>query len=112
MLGTQGEIHHFSTTTALWIVGLPFMDMLRVTITRKMNSKSMFKADRTHLHHVLERICSSHKAITMTIAGLTTIFSLVGILFDYFQVPLSLSLLLFFISFYLYVKIVNTIKNL
>ena len=112
MLGTRGEIHHFSTTTALWIVGIPYMDMLRVILVRKMNHTSMFKADRSHLHHVLEKITSSNKTITIIVAGLSTLFSFIGILFDYIHIPLSLSLLIFLISFYFYIRITQHIKKL
>jgi len=111
MLGTRGEIHYFSTTTALWIVGLPFMDMFRVMIVRKMANKSIFKADRNHLHHVLENITSNPKQITGLITGVTLCFSVIGITFDYFNVPLWISLTVFLTSFYLYIKITYSINR-
>lgn len=111
MLGTRGEIHLFSTTTALWIVALPFMDMLRVMIVRKKNNKSMFKADRNHLHHVLEKVTKNPRTITILISFISILFSTIGIAFDYFHIPLSLSLLLFLINFYFYIKIINWIDN-
>ena len=109
MLGTRGETHHFSSTTALWIVALPFMDMLRVIFTRKLNKKSMFKADRSHLHHVLQGTSLSQQTSIFIIAVLSLVLSFTGIIFDYFQVPLSLSLMVFFIAFYFYVRVINSL---
>lgn len=111
MLGTRGEIHYFSTTTALWIVGLPFMDMVRVMIVRKMNNKSIFEADRNHLHHVLENITSNAKEITGIVTGITICFSFIGIVFDYFNIPLWVSLTVFLITFYLYIKTTYSINR-
>jgi len=109
MLGTRGEIHYFSTTTALWIVSIPIMDMLRVMLVRKINNKSIFRADRSHLHHVLEKITPNSKVITIIVASLSAIFSLIGIWFDYMNVALSMSLLIFLVSFFLYLIITQCI---
>ncbi|NOT82170.1 MAG: undecaprenyl/decaprenyl-phosphate alpha-N-acetylglucosaminyl 1-phosphate transferase, partial [Gallionella sp.] len=37
-----------------WLFGLPLIDTLAVMFRRMRSKKSPFKADRTHLHHVLE----------------------------------------------------------
>lgn len=40
---------------SLWLFGLPLIDTLCVMFRRIHRKKSPFKADRTHIHHVLER---------------------------------------------------------
>lgn len=39
----------------LWLVALPLMDMASTMIRRLLKRKSPFKADKTHLHHILIR---------------------------------------------------------
>jgi UDP-GlcNAc:undecaprenyl-phosphate GlcNAc-1-phosphate transferase len=39
--------------TVLFLIAIPLMDTIIVMVRRKRNGKSMFAADKTHLHHVL-----------------------------------------------------------
>ncbi|WP_419535967.1 MraY family glycosyltransferase [Endozoicomonas sp.] len=39
--------------TALFVLGLPLMDMVATTIRRSMRGKNPFMPDRSHVHHVL-----------------------------------------------------------
>lgn len=50
---TQGEGKLFQPITALWFILLPLIDALSTFIGRLWNQKSMFHADRTHIHHML-----------------------------------------------------------
>lgn len=49
----QGEGKLFQPITALWFILLPLIDALSTFIGRLWNQKSMFHADRTHIHHML-----------------------------------------------------------
>lgn len=42
-------------TIVLWLFGLPLIDTLTVMLRRIHRKKSPFKADRTHIHHVLQQ---------------------------------------------------------
>jgi UDP-GlcNAc:undecaprenyl-phosphate GlcNAc-1-phosphate transferase len=54
-IGTQGERVSFKQVTALWICAIPLIDMLAIVMRRYRKSKSPFKPDREHLHHILQR---------------------------------------------------------
>lgn len=44
---------HIKPITAVWILGMPLLDMGSVMLVRLMQRKSPFHADQQHLHHVL-----------------------------------------------------------
>lgn len=45
----------FTPVTALWILAIPLLDTTALMIRRVMKGHSPFEADRTHLHHILQR---------------------------------------------------------
>lgn len=51
--GSQGETPSFRPVMALWIIAVPLLDMLSLTIRRIQRKHSPFKADRDHIHHLL-----------------------------------------------------------
>jgi len=50
---SQAETLSFQPVTALWFIMLPLIDALSTFLSRLWNRKSMFIADRTHIHHML-----------------------------------------------------------
>lgn len=52
VVASQKDIS-FRPITAVWLVGLPILDMLTVFARRAFAGKSPFSADRTHIHHLL-----------------------------------------------------------
>ena len=50
---SQGETKSFQPITALWFIMLPLIDALSTFLSRLWNRRSMFVADRTHIHHML-----------------------------------------------------------
>lgn len=56
---------HASPSVAIGIMALPIFDMIRVFGTRILKGRSPFKPDRTHLHHIIQDLGFSHKAITL-----------------------------------------------
>jgi len=81
--------------TVLFIIALPLMDTIIVMIRRKRQGKSMFEADKTHLHHVL--FYFFHQDVKRTVvflAILQAIYSITGLLIVE-SANQSLSLVLF-----------------
>jgi UDP-GlcNAc:undecaprenyl-phosphate GlcNAc-1-phosphate transferase len=65
--------------TALWLIGLPLMDMVAIMIRRIRRGDSPFKPDREHLHHIFQRIgFNSHQTLA-AICLLASLFALFGI---------------------------------
>jgi UDP-GlcNAc:undecaprenyl-phosphate GlcNAc-1-phosphate transferase len=50
---TQDETSVYSTALPLLLAGIPILDTLSVMTQRAIERRSMFKADRNHLHHKL-----------------------------------------------------------
>jgi UDP-GlcNAc:undecaprenyl-phosphate GlcNAc-1-phosphate transferase len=101
-MGTQGESASFKPVTALWICAVPLMDMLAIVMRRYRKGKSPFKPDRDHLHHILQRAGLSSRQTLIAISVFSVLMSIIGLLGEYFQVPESISLILFVLVFVLY----------
>ena len=78
----------------LAILFVPTFDALRVFITRLINNKSPFKADRSHMHHIiLDKFEWTHKKTTFVIAIVNVILvALVTIICHYNTQLISASL--------------------
>ena len=62
-------------TVVAGILFIPAADMLRVILGRLLTHQSPFKADRTHLHHlIITRYKISHKMTTLIIIGVNMLF--------------------------------------
>lgn len=61
---TQQYWIHASTSMAIGIMAIPIFDMLRVFGLRILQRRSPFRADRTHMHHILMDLGLSHRQIS------------------------------------------------
>ncbi len=50
---TQGEARAFPPVTAIWLLAIPISDTIVCMARRLLKGQSPFRADRTHLHHIL-----------------------------------------------------------
>jgi len=76
------------------------MDTLIVIIRRLQRHKSLFEADKNHLHHFLNSIKENTRFTVMILGLMQVVFSIIG-----YQLQHSnefLSLILFMILFHLY----------
>jgi UDP-GlcNAc:undecaprenyl-phosphate/decaprenyl-phosphate GlcNAc-1-phosphate transferase len=55
------------------ILSYPIIDIIRVFIIRLKNGKSPFIADKNHIHHILLTKLVSHKMVTISIIGASTL---------------------------------------
>jgi UDP-GlcNAc:undecaprenyl-phosphate GlcNAc-1-phosphate transferase len=102
ILGSQGENRAMEPVTALWLIAIPLMDMVRVMISRIRCGNNPFKPDRQHLHHILMRAGSSARGTVMIMAFLATLLATVGIVGEMLHVPAVISLLFFICVFIFY----------
>lgn len=70
----------FRPVMALWLMGLPLIDMVGIMIRRIRKGQSPLKADRNHLHHILLHAGFTHREalLLMVVTNLGIVF--VGIL--------------------------------
>ena len=88
--------------TALYLVGLPLMDMVTTTVRRLRKRVSPFYPDRTHIHHILQRARFSKHASLLVILTLSLAINLIGIGLSKANVPAVAQFALFFILYWLY----------
>ena len=72
--------------TAVWIIGLPLMDMARVMVSRVRQGKSAFIGDHIHIHHLLlsAGFCVQH--VVAIKVGIAFLLGGIGVLGWYFKV--------------------------
>ncbi len=101
MLIQDAEGTAFQTTSLLSVVGvliLPVFDSLRVYRARLKTGYSPFRADRTHLHHLLLSFELEHYLVSSTLIGVAIavlFFMLVAGFYFSLTVTLALFVLLF-----------------
>ena len=84
---TQGESAAFRPITAVWLVGLPLMDMAAIMYRRARKGQSVLKPDRQHLHNIFMRAGLSSRKSLIAILLLGSCYCIVGILGELYQVP-------------------------
>lgn len=64
---------------ALFVVGLPLIDMVVTTVRRMRKGKRPFEPDRTHVHHILLHAGFNQQETLLLIAMLTVHLNFIGI---------------------------------
>lgn len=87
--GSQVTEQHpaFRPVMALWLMGLPLIDMVGIMIRRIRKGQSPLKADRNHLHHILLHAGFTHREalLLMVVTNLGIVF--MGILAEMAKLP-------------------------
>ena len=99
---TQEPNRILSPVTALWVFGIPLFDTVSLMARRMFEKKSPFKADRAHLHHILQALgCSSKQIVLVAVSG-TLVLSSIGIVTEKMGVPDYIMFYLFLLTFSIY----------
>lgn len=99
---TQGEGLEFKPATALFVMGLPIMDMTSTVLGRIRKRKSPFAADRSHLHHVFQAYGFDRKQTYYFIVLLAAALHGLGIALHKLQVVGYMQFVLYFSIFVIY----------
>lgn len=76
---TQGAEAAIRPVAAVWIIGLPLMDMAAIMFRRAKKGQSMLKPDRHHLHNIFMRAGFSSRRSLVAILMMGFSYALVGI---------------------------------
>jgi len=77
------SLAYLPAVSILFITAIPILDTLIVMIRRKLNGRSIFGADRCHLHHVLRDFFTEDTKKTVLFLGVfQVIYSLTGLQLD------------------------------
>lgn len=80
-LAEENPFHFDSTiTTALCVIMVPLYDTLRIVVMRLSKKQSPFKADKTHIHHLIMRLGMSHAKTTWILVAVQTFYVIIAIL--------------------------------
>jgi UDP-GlcNAc:undecaprenyl-phosphate GlcNAc-1-phosphate transferase len=102
---SQGDEALIRPVTALWLVGLPLMDMLATMLRRAMSGRSLMASDRLHLHHtLLDRGLSSRQTLLL-LTGYGCACAALGLALE--STPESLSLLAYCLLFMAHCRFVT-----
>ncbi|CAJ1825843.1 hypothetical protein [Aeromonas hydrophila] len=85
--------------TALWLIGLPLMDMVGIMIRRIRKGQSPLCPDRNHLHHILLHagFTPRESLLLIVVANLGVVFF--GILAEQAKLPEWLMMALYLLLF-------------
>jgi len=98
--------YYISAEQILILFIIPFLDMLRVMISRIINEKNPFSGDRNHLHHhILSYVNNKKKTIWIYF-----VIVLIPILSSYFFKNIKIELIIIF-TIFLYMILVKYIYN-
>lgn len=76
----SAEQRGIDSVTALYIIGLPLMDMVATTIRRLRKSKHPFHPDRSHIHHLLLDAGFSAGKTLFSLLLLSSSINIIGII--------------------------------
>jgi len=71
----------------LWLFGIPLIDTLAVMFRRIKHRQSPFSADRTHIHHVLERSGLSVRSTVLILSLVQLVLVSIGVYFYLIHAP-------------------------
>lgn len=89
----------FRPVMALWLMGLPLIDMVGIMIRRIRKGQSPLKADRNHLHHILLHAGFTHREalLLMVVTNLGIVF--MGIVAEMAKLPEWLMMAIYLMLF-------------
>ncbi len=74
------SLSYLPTVSILFIAALPILDTLVVMVRRKIKGRSVFSADRCHIHHILRHFFAEDTRKTVLFLGVfQAIYSLTGL---------------------------------
>lgn len=103
MAHSNQMVHNaFNIITALWVIGLPLMDILGIMVRRVRKGQSPLRPDRNHLHHIFLRAGISSKQSLLLIVLANSVIVGCGILFAINDVPQWRIMIIYLIIFIFY----------
>jgi UDP-GlcNAc:undecaprenyl-phosphate GlcNAc-1-phosphate transferase len=109
---TQGDSAAIRPITAVWLIGLPLMDMAAIMYRRARKGQSVLRPDKKHLHNIFIRAGLTSKQALTAILMLGACYAAVGILGEVYAVPEYIMFLVFILALLLYSYVIQHIWRL
>lgn len=106
---TQGQDAAMRPITAVWLVGLPLIDMAAIMYRRARKGQSVLQPDRQHLHNIFMRagFSSRYSLVVITLIGLC--FASIGIIGELMKVHEYIMFYSFVLMLLIYSVIIQNI---
>jgi len=112
ILLTQGRNDSVSPMVPVIILGLPIFDTIRVLVVRILNRRHPFRADKTHLHHLMMRSGTHPNQVVKVIWILSALMSALAFVLYRFDGWVMLVIYFLFIAFIgVYVENLSIIRS-
>lgn len=102
VIGVEHDTPVFSPVTALYMIGIPLMDMAAIMYRRVKKGMSPFKPDRDHLHHIFERAGYTRKQTLIRITFAAIGLACIGVFGEMLHVPEAIMFAIFIAIFAAY----------
>lgn len=77
------SLAYLPAVSVLFIAAIPILDTLIVMVRRNINGRSIFSADRCHIHHILRHFFAEDTPRTVIFLGILQVnYSLIGLQMD------------------------------
>jgi len=83
---TRGSVS-VEPALVLWLFGIPLIDTLAVMARRIKRKQSLFAADRTHIHHVLQQAGFSVRRTVLILSLVQLVLVGIGVFFYHMHAP-------------------------
>lgn len=83
----QGAEAAFRPITAVWLIGLPLMDMAAIMYRRARKGQSMLRPDRKHLHNIFMRAGLTSNQSLIAILFMGSLYCLIGVMGEVLEIP-------------------------
>ena len=106
---TQGAQAALRPVAAIWIIGLPLMDMAAIMFRRAKKGQSMLKPDKHHLHNIFMRAGFSSRRSLAAILLMGCCYALIGIIGELYNIPEYVMFWGFLVSLIVYTLVLQNI---
>lgn len=106
---TQGQAAAMRPITAVWLIGLPLMDMAAIMYRRAKKGQSMLRPDRQHLHNIFMRAGLSSRRSLAAILLIGCCYAAVGIAGEMLKVPEYIMFWSFIVILFVYSYIIQNV---
>ncbi|RDV24374.1 undecaprenyl-phosphate alpha-N-acetylglucosaminyl 1-phosphate transferase [Alteromonas aestuariivivens] len=106
---TQSDNAAFRPITAVWLIGLPLMDMAAIMYRRARKGQSVLQPDRKHLHNIFMRAGLTSRQALIAILVIGACYCMVGIMGEVYRIPESVMFWSFLALLFFYSYIIQNI---
>ena len=85
IISINDDGNYYALIIPVFFIMMPILDMAIVMLRRKINNRSLMKADKTHFHHILNKRFNNQKIVVLIISFIQLIFVSIGLLIYKYQ---------------------------